>query len=79
MKKLIAAIEEMTGYTATHTKSDNHAHYFTATMAFEMKEEVKVVIDKGDKWEVFSRYEGTNEWKPTEELIDSKTMEFIYD
>lgn len=73
-------MKEQTGYPVKHTESDSHAHYFSNKLLFDINEEVKIVIDDSNnegKWEVFSRYEGMQDWFPTHKFINSETLEFI--
>lgn len=73
-------LKEQTGYPVKHTGSDSHAHYFSNKLLFDINEEVKVVLDDSNnegKWEVFTRYEGMQDWFTSEEFINSETLEFI--
>jgi hypothetical protein len=73
-------MKEQTGYPVKHTESDCHAHYFSNHLLCDINEEVKVVIDDSNnkgKWEVFSRYEGMEDWHTTDEFVDSKTLEMV--
>ena len=81
IKALKPLLKEQSGYPVKHTGSDSHAHYFSTKLLFDINEELKVVIDDSNnegKWEVFTRYEGLENWFTSDEFINSQTLEFIY-
>lgn len=78
-KQLLATIKEITiGGKPVLLKSDEHAHYFSTTLQFDINQEVKVCIDNGNQWKVYSRFGDMDmDWHLTEYVIDAETLKLI--